>query len=237
VIWNAKEIKTPQGIGLGLTYLSPDGEEGYPGDLSVKVDYVWTNHNELEIDYFATTDKKTVLNLTHHSYFNLAGSGTILDHLLTINANQFTPVDKDLIPTGELRNVKGTPFDFTQAESIGSWISQEDEQLKYGKGYDHNWVLIRSGNNGLILAASVYEPQSGRLMEVFTTQPGLQFYSGNFLDGTLVGKGKQVYTHRSGLCLETQHFPDSPNKAQFPSTVLSPGEKYQQRTIYKFSVR
>jgi aldose 1-epimerase len=237
VIWKAREIKTQEGVGLELTYLSPDKEEGYPGNLSMRVDYILTNRNELKVIYFATTDKKTVVNLTHHSYFNLACGGTILEEELMLEADKFTPVDMNLIPTGELRSVQGTPFDFTKSTAIGSRIDQDDEQLRFGKGYDHNFVLNKSGNDALSLAAALYEPKSGRFMEVFTTEPALQFYSGNFLDGTIKGKGGQVYSYRSGLCLEAQHFPDSPNKPDFPSTVLNPGEEYRQTTVYKFSTK
>jgi aldose 1-epimerase len=238
VIWNAKEIQTKEGVGLEFTYLNPDGEEGYPGNLSVKVDYVLTNRNELKIDYFATTDKKTVINLTHHSYFNLAGGGTILEHELMLNADEFTPTDKGSIPTGELRGVKGTPFDFTKPTAIGSRINlNDDEQLGFGSGYDHNWVLNKSRNGGLTLAATLYDHKSGRLMKVFTTEPGIQFYAGNFLDGILAGKRGQVYPYRSGLCLEAQHYPDSPNKPNFPSVVLNPKEEYRQTTVYKFSTK
>ena len=236
VIWNAKGVKTSDGDGLSLTYLSKDGEEGFPGNLKVTVVYTLTNNNGLKIEYSATTDKPTVVNLTHHSYFNLAGEGSILNHELMINANRFTPVDSGLIPTGELRGVKGTPMDFTKSERIGARIDQQDDQLTQGKGYDHNWVL--NNNTGkLALAARAYDPGSGRVMEVFTTEPGLQFYSGNFLDGSITGKGGQVYRHRYGFCLEAQHFPDSPNKPGFPSTVLKPGQKYKTTTIYKFSVK
>ena len=237
VIWNAKEIRTNEGVGLEFTYLSPDGEEGYPGNLSVRVDYVLTNRNELKIDYFAATDKKTVINLTHHSYFNLAGGGTILEHELMLNADKFTPADKGSIPTGELRSVKGTPFDFTKPTAIGSRINQNDEQLGFGSGYDHNWVLNKSHSGVLTLAAILYDPKSGRLMKVFTTEPGIQFYAGNFLDGIMAGKGGQVYPYRSGLCLEAQHYPDSPNKPNFPSVVLNTQEGYRQTTVYKFSTK
>jgi aldose 1-epimerase len=237
VVWDAKTIKTEEGVGLELAYLSPDGEEGYPGNLSIKVHYILTNENALKIDYFAATDKKTVVNLTHHSYFNLAGKGTILDHLLMINADKFTPVDKGLIPTGKLEEVKGTPFDFTEPTAIGARIDQDDEQLRYGLGYDHNWVLNKRRSGIMTLAATLYDQKSGRFMEVLTTEPGLQFYAGNFLDGTISGKGGQVYAYRSGLCLEAQHYPDSPNKAHFPSVVLNPGDEYRQTTLYKFSVK
>ena len=221
-----------------LYYESKDGEEGYPGNLNVKVIYSLTDDNELEITYQATTDQTTVVNLTHHSFFNLAGegNGTILDHTLMINADTFTPVDEGLIPTGELKDVKGTPFDFTKATRIGERIDRDDSQLKYGKGYDHNWVLNRKSND-LSMAAILSEPGTGRVMEVWTTEPGLQFYSGNFLTGKDIGKGGKKYEYRSALCLEAQHFPDSPNKPSFPGTVLKPGEVYQQRTVYAFKVQ
>ncbi|HLF83780.1 MAG TPA: aldose epimerase family protein, partial [Blastocatellia bacterium] len=236
VVWKAKEIKSKNGVGLELSYLSKDGEEGFPGNLSVTVVYTLTKNNELKIDYSATTDKTTVVNLTHHSYFNLAGEGGILNHELMINAGRFTPVDSGLIPTGELRSVKATPMDFTKSTVIGERIDQQDEQLTLGKGYDHNWVL-NNDTGRLALAARVYEPAGGRAMEVHTTEPGIQFYSGNFLDGSITGKAGQIYKLRSGFCLETQHFPDSPNKPAFPSTVLKPGQRYKSTTIYKFSVR
>ena len=238
VVWQAKEVPSKEGPSVQLNYLSKDGEEGYPGNLSVQVTYTLTESNELKIDYRATTDKDTVVNLTNHSYFNLAGpGGDILEHQLMIQADQFTPVDAGLIPTGELRNVQGTPFDFRKQTAIGARIEQSDEQLKLGKGYDHNWILNRAGKNGLMLAARVYEGKTGRQMEVWTIEPGIQFYSGNFLDGTIHGKGGQNYGHRSGFCLETQHFPDSPNHPKFPSTVLKPGAQYRTTTIYKFSAR
>jgi len=238
VIWTASPSIQADGAHLDLTYLSRDGEEGYPGNLNVKVDYVLTENNELKIVYSATTDRPTVVNLTHHSYFNLtgAGQGTILDHQLTLNADRFTPTDSGSIPIGELRSVKGTPFDFTKATAIGSRIDQDDEQLKFGHGYDHNFVLDKNGE-ALSLAATVYESTSGRVMEVFTTEPGVQFYTGNFLDGSIKGKSGQNYPRRSGFCLEAQHFPDSPNQPRFPSTVLRPGKIYTQTSIYKFSVR
>ncbi len=229
-LWQAS-LLTPQ--SLELRYRSKDGEEGYPGNVSATVRYTLTDANELKIEYSAITDKDTVINLTNHSYFNLAGDGDILAHELWINADRFTPVDKGLIPTGELKNVAGTPFDFRKATPIGARIEQKDEQLALAGGYDHNWVLNRNGN-GLEIVARVVEPKSGRAMEVLTTEPGLQFYTGNFLDGTLRGKGR-TYTRRSAFCMETQHFPDSPNKPAFPSTVLKPGTTYRSTTVYRFS--
>ncbi len=236
VVWKAKPVAGKEDSALELSYRSRDGEEGYPGNLSVSVTYALTDANELRIDYRATTDKITVLNLTNHSYFNLAGQGEgdILGHLLTIPADRYTPVDAGLIPTGELQRVDATPFDFRQPHSIGERIGANNEQLKFGKGYDHNFVV--NGTSGTLrLAARVAEPKSGRVMEVLTTEPGVQFYCGNFLDGTLRGKGGKAYQHRYGLCLETQHFPDSPNKPSFPSVSLSPGERYQTTTVYRFS--
>ena len=237
-VWNPKDVSGSDGQALELTYVSKGGEDGYPGNLSVKVVYTLTGQNELKIDYSATTDKDTVLNLTNHCYFNLAGQGNgdILQQQLMIRADRFTPVDATLIPTGELRSVKGTPFDFTTSTVIGARIDQENEQLKLGKGYDHNWVLNNSTAGSLYIAAQAYDPHSGRLLEVSTTEPGLQLYTGNFLDG-IRGKGGKVYNRRYAFCLETQHFPDSPNHPQFPSTVLKPGQHFQSTTIYKFSTK
>ena len=235
VLWDAKEVSSKDGPSLQLNYLSKDGEEGYPGNLKVQVVYTLTDANELKIDYSATTDKRTVLNLTNHSYFNLAGQGTgdILGHELVIRADRFTPVDSGLIPTGELRPVAGTPFDFRTKTPIGSRIDQDDEQLKLGKGYDHNWVLANT--RALSLAARAVEPNSGRVLEVWTTEPGVQFYTGNFLDGSAQGKGGKRYEFRNGFCLETQHFPDSPNHPDFPSATLSPGQKFHSLTVFKFA--
>jgi aldose 1-epimerase len=233
VVWQAE----PAGdFTLKLTYVSKDGEEGYPGTLTSTVDYTLTEGNELKISYLATTDKDTIFNLTNHSYFNLAGegSGDILGHRIRIHADRFTPVDATLIPTGELRPVAGTPFDFRQPHVIGERIDAADEQIKFGGGYDHNFVL--NGAAGTLRpAARVVEPMTGRVLEVSTTEPGVQFYTGNFLDGTIKGKSGKPYQRRSGFCLETQHFPDSPNQPQFPSTTLKPGQRYQSTTVYKFT--
>jgi aldose 1-epimerase len=238
VVWTSKEISSKDGQSLQLNYLSKDGEEGYPGNLSVQVVYTLTDHNELQIDYSASTDKDTIVNLTHHSYFNLRGQGEgdILNHLLTLNADRFTPVDAGLITTGELRNVEGTPFDFRTPVAIGARINQKDEQLKLGNGYDHNWVLNRKADGQLSLAAKVEEPSTGRTMEVWTTEPGVQFYTGNFLDGK-PGNGGKAYNFRYALCLETQHFPDSPNHPDFPTTVLKPGAHFRSKTVYHFSAK
>ena len=223
---------------LKLFYLSKDGEEGYPGNLSITVTYSLTDENELRIDYEAITDQLTVLNPTHHSYFNLAGAGEgdILGHELRIKADRFTPVREGLIPTGELRSVTNTPMDFRNATRIGDRINDDNHQLELGPGYDHHWVL-NNWDGSLQLAVSVYEPVSGRYMEVFTTEPGMQFYSGNFLDGSIMGKEGKIYHHRSALCLEAGHFPDSPNQPDFPPVTLGPGETYEQTTIYRFSTK
>lgn len=237
-VWAARAKETANGPALKLTYTSPDCEEGYPGTLSVKVVYTLTNDNALKIDYKATTDKKTVVNLTNHSYFNLSAGAmdTILEHEICINADQFTPVDGTLIPTGELRSVEGTPLDFRTSTLIGARIDADDAQIEFGGGYDHNWVV--NGVPGeMRLAARVYEPASGRVMEVLTTEPAVQFYAGNMMPPSIPGKGGQTYVRRGGLCLETQHYPDSPNKPGFPSTVLAPGETYHTTTVYKFSAK
>jgi aldose 1-epimerase len=237
-VWTPRDVSKDGVPALELTYLSKDKEEGYPGNLTAKVTYTLTENNELRLDYEITTDQDTIHNVTNHSYFNLAGQGegAILDHQVEINADRFTPVDATLIPTGALQNVEGTPFDFRKSTPIGARIDQKDEQLVRGKGYDHNFVL--NGPQGeLSPAVKVYEPKSGRVMEVLTTQPGVQFYTGNFLDGTLTGKGGKKYDFRYGFCLETQHFPDSPNKPQFPSVVLKPDTPFRSTTIYRFSAQ
>jgi aldose 1-epimerase len=238
VVWKAERVSKPEAEGLKLRYVSKDGEEGYPGNLDVTVTYWVTADNALMIFYSAATDKKTPVNLTHHGYFNLKGEGNgdILGHELRLLAANFTPVNKGLIPTGEIRPVQGTPFDFTAPHAIGERIGADDEQLRFGGGYDHNWVLDAQ-EGGLALAATVYEPGSGRVMEVSTTEPGIQFYCGNFLDGTLTGKSGKPYPHRSGFCLETQHYPDSPNQPGFPSTILEPGKTYRSQTVYRFTVK
>lgn len=241
-VWEVLEAVSSEACRLRLRYASTDGEEGYPGRLITEVTYSLTSDNALRIDYTAATDRDTVLNLTNHSYFNLkgAGNGDILDHELTLNADRFTPTDAGAIPTGELRAVQGTPMDFRQPSAVGARIGQDDEQLRFGQGYDHNWVLNRSGDvrdmgEGLAFAARLHEPASGRVLEVFTTEPGVQFYSGNFLDGSNIGKGGRAYPHRGALCLETQHFPDSPHHPEFPSTVLRPGQTFRQTTVFRFS--
>jgi aldose 1-epimerase len=234
-VWTAKDVSGTAGQALELTYLSKDGEEGFPGNLHVKVVYTLTDANELKIDYSATTDKDTVLNLTNHAYFNLAGQGNgdVLQQQIMIRADRFTPIDAVSIPTGELRSVKGTPFDFMNLTAIGARIDQDDQQLKLGKGYDHNWVLNKEKAGSLSLAAQAYDPHSGRLLEVWTTEPGIQLYTGNFLDG-IHGRDDKVYNRRDAFCLETQHFPDSPNHPNFPTTELKPGERFQSTTVYKF---
>ena len=236
VVWDGEALKGKNAVAF--SYLSKDREEGFPGNLRVKVTYTLTDSNELVIDYDATTDKATAINVSQHSYFNLKGEGNgdILDHEIMINADKFTPVDKNLIPTGELRAVKGTPFDFTTSTKIGARIEDQYEQMVLGHGYDHNFVLNRKGA-GLSLAARVYEPTTGRVLEVSTTQPAVQFYTGNFLDGSVTGKEGHVYKRRYGFCLETQHYPDSPNHPDFPSAVLKPGEKFHQTTVFKFSAK
>lgn len=238
VVWQPK-INEMNGLpGLVLQYSSEDGEEGYPGKLDVTVRYTLNKNNELVIAYSAVTDKPTIVNLTNHAYFNLTGNAKrdILDHEVTINANRFVPVDETLIPTGKLQPVAGTPFDFTSPQPIGARIDADDQQIEYGGGYDHCWVLNRQDAQDMVFAARVQEPTSGRILEVYTTEPGVQFYTGNFLDGSLTGIGGAVYEKRYGLCLETEHFPDSPNQPNFPSVVLRPGETYQTQTIYKFGV-
>ncbi len=238
-MWEAKDVSKGGEAAVEMKYVSKDGEEGYPGNLSVTVVYTLTNKNELKIDYSATTDKKTVVNLTNHTYFNLAGQGNgdILKQDLMINADTFTPVDSGLIPTGELKKVEGTPFDFRKATAIGARIEANDEQIKLGGGYDHNFVLNRKAATGLSLAARASDAASGRAMEVWTTEPGVQFYTGNFLDGSFKGKGGIAYQKRTALCLETQHFPDSPNHPSFPTTLLKPGAKYHTTTVYKFEAK
>ncbi len=239
VLLMGEELTGTNQIGVKLTYLSKDMEEGYPGNLDVTVNYWLTNKDELRIEYTATTDKPTIVNLTNHSYFNLAGAGNgdILGHLLRLNADHYTPVDKTLIPTGEIEPVEGTPFDFRKSRAIGAHVNSAHEQIQIGGGYDHNFVLNQQKEGDLGLAAAVYEPTSGRILEVYTTEPGVQFYSGNFLDGTITGKANKIYEHRYGFCLETQHFPNSPNQPDFPSTRLEPGETYETVTVFKFGVR
>ncbi len=238
VIWRGEPFKNDAGSGVVFTHTSADGDQNYPGTLQARVTYTLTDRNELTVDYRATTDKPTIVNLTQHSYFNLAGQGsrTILGHQLQINADRYTPVDATLIPTGERSPVEGTPLDFRRQRVLGSYIDADHEQIRNGGGYDHNFVL-RTAGTAPQLAARVFDPTTGRTLEIATTEPGLQFYSGNFLDGTLVGKQGRVYQKRTGFCLETQHFPDSPNHPDFPSTVLRPGQEYTSRTVWTFGVR
>jgi aldose 1-epimerase len=245
-LWTAEPFERADGVGVALRYTSPAGEEGYPGTLQARVTYTLTPQNQLVVDYEATADRATPVNLTQHTYWNLAGTSTatgagplptILDHQLTLDASGITPVDSTLIPTGQIAPVAGTPFDFRAGAAIGARIGQQDTQLKYGGGYDHNWVLDRGGRSGLVRAARLAEPRTGRTVEVTTTEPGIQFYSGNFLDGSIRGKGGRVYPYRSGLALETQHYPDSPNKPQFPTTILRPGETYRSQTVFAFGVQ
>lgn len=237
VVWKAaKGEVTSDGPQLTLTYLSRDGEEGYPGNLSVTAVYTLLEDNALRLEYSATADQDTVLNLTQHSYFNLRGRGDVLGYIVEIEANTYTPVDATLIPTGELRSVADTPFDFRRPTAIGARINRPDEQLRFGRGYDHNWVIHKPAQ-ALALQATVYDPESGRVLEVLSTEPGLQFYSGNFLDGSISGKGGRPYRFRSGFCMEPQHFPDSPHHPNFPSTVLKPGQTYRSTIIYRFSTR
>ncbi len=235
-VWSAKEINGDNGVGLELGYVSPDGEEGYPGTLSVTVIYLLTNDNAIQINYSASTDKTTVVNLTNHSYFNLSGSssGTIYNHIVQINADRYTPVNDALIPTGELAPVEGTPFDFRSPKVVNGGLRSSHQQMVYGRGYDHNFILNRHSASGLEQAARVYDPASGRVMEVWTTEPAMQFYTGNFLNGTVVGSSGGLIRQGDGFCMETQHYPDSPNQPDFPTTTLNPGDTYQTTTVYKF---
>jgi aldose 1-epimerase len=239
-LWHGEPFERGGNVGVAYTLTSRDGDESYPGTVNARVTYTLKPSNELVIDYEATTDKATPINLTQHSYFNLAGegSGDILAHELTIDADRFTPVDEGLIPTGEIAPVDGTPFDFRKSTAIGARIGNDNTQLRYGKGYDHNWVLNGHGSQsaGLVHAARVVDPKTGRTLDLSTTQPGLQFYTGNFLDGTIHGKSGRVYQQRHGLCLETQHFPDSPNHPNFPSTIVRPGDHYASQTVFAFGV-
>ncbi|MFP4172796.1 MAG: aldose epimerase family protein [Candidatus Hydrogenedentota bacterium] len=235
VVWRAQAYTTANGPALRLYYVSEDGEEGYPGALDVMVTYTLTNDNELRADFHAETDEPTICNLTHHSYFNLAGEGDILDHVVMMPAEHFTPVNDELIPAGEVQSVEDTPFDFTEPTPIGARIDEENEQLEQGGGYDHNWVYDKEDGE-LTLMARVTEPESGRVMEVLSTKPGMQFYTGNFLDGSLTGKDGWVYEQRHGFCMEPHYFPDTPNQPDFPSAVLRPDETYDHTIVYRFSV-
>ena len=236
VVWDVKEVNDSS---IVLTYLHADGQDGHPGNLDIEMTYTLTSSNEFKVDYIATTDKATHVNMSHHSFFNLKGegNGTINDHVLFINASKTTPVDALLIPTGEIADVTGTPFDFREAKAIGRDLGVENEQLTNGAGYDHNWVLDRVADTGLELAASVYEPASGRYMEVWTDQPALQFYGGNFFDGTTSGKYGKTLNYRESIALETQKYPDTPNHSHFPSTLLNPGEIYTHVCVYRFSAK
>lgn len=238
-LWKAKDVSTPSAAAVQMNYLSKDGDQGFPGNLSVNVRFTLADDNSLKIEYAATSDKDTVVNLTNHSYFNLAGQGQgdILAQEVTLHATRFTPVNANLIPTGEIASVKGTPLDFTQQTAIGARINADYEQLKLGHGYDHNFVLDGNPMRKAVLAARAYDPGSGRVLEVWTTQPGIQLYSGNFLDGTVAGKGGVKYERRSAFCLEAQHFPDSPNQPKFPSTELKAGRWFRSMTTYKFSAQ
>jgi aldose 1-epimerase len=235
VVWDAEVLNDSESPSVKFSYLSPDKEQGFPGNVKVEVVYTWTDNNEVVMDYTWTTDKKSIVNVTNHSYFNLhgAGNGDVLDHVLTLKASAFTPVDSFMIPTGEIRKVAGTPFDFTAPHAIGERIGESYEQLILGKGYDHNYVLDNQEEVDVV----VYEPVSGRMLEVITDQPGMQLYTGNFLNGTQKGHGGKVFNFRSGMCLESGHFPDSPNKPEFPSTIAEPGKIYKSTTIYRFSVK
>ena len=238
VLWTGEPFEKDSVVGVTFSYESADGEEGYPGKLTVQVTYTLTNQDELIVDYTASTTKATPINLSQHTYWNLhgEGQGNILDHVLTLTASGVTPVDSTLIPTGKITPVSGTPFDFRQPTAIGARIAQANEQLKFGRGYDHNWVLDQAQPGALTHAARLEDPVSGRRIDISTTEPGVQFYSGNFLDGTIKGKSGHVYEFRTGMCLETQHFPDSPNHPNFPTTILQPGKRFQSRTVFRFSV-
>lgn len=236
VLWQAKPVLTESGPALDLGYVSKDGEEGFPGTLTVTARYTLTHDTSLRVDFSASTDKKTIVNLTHHSYFNLAGKGDVLGHEVWLNAKRFTPVNAALIPTGELRQVAGTPLDFSTPATIGARIDADDEQLRFAGGYDHNWVIDKP-MGALGMVARVVEPTSGRVMEVLSTEPGTQFYSGNFLDGTITGKGGWTYHKRNGFCIEPQHYPDTPNQPTFPPVTLEPGQRYNTTIVYRFTTR